>query len=61
MDQYSPTHFKQFGYVLQNAKQMESYTGHGTHLKDMAFGLCPLTHVTQTVDEHYSTTACDSC
>jgi len=42
MDQYSPTHFKQFSYVLQNAEQRESYTGHGTHLKDVAFGSCPL-------------------
>jgi len=42
MGQYPSTHFKQFSYVLQNAKQRESYTGHGTHLKDVASGLCAL-------------------
>jgi len=42
MGQYSPTHFRRFSYVLQNAKQRESYTGHGTHLKDVAFGLYAL-------------------
>jgi hypothetical protein len=42
MGQYSATYFKQFSYVLQNAKQRESYTDHGTHLKDVAFGLCAL-------------------
>jgi len=51
LGQHSPTHFKQFGYVLQNAKQRERYTGHSTHLKDVA----------QTVAEHYITTASDSC
>jgi hypothetical protein len=42
MDQYSPTHFKQFSDVLQNAKQRESYTGHGTNMKDVAYGFCAL-------------------
>ena len=61
MGQYSPTHFEKFSYVLQNSKHRESYTGRGTHWKDVAFGLRALHTWLKTVAEHYSTTASDSC